>query len=297
MESGLSLRVSWTCLLLISSAVGFPAKEGYRYPYAATWSSSGGPGASRPPLASLLQESFAGDQQLEAASQQSSSPSSEAAPVAYSPGYVPYGFIMSYGSSSEEPSSAPEVPVQSPGYVGVPLVSWEETPSLFVPPQPSSGSSEHNNMASTREASSPKSEASQFVPLGVSDPSSIAHAFERYSRVASAPYGNPSTAGSAPEEQPEGRPSSSMYDLRERLASPDFPDFSFFDRTVEAPQGETSPLPPSSYIIQSRNGFLQAREVLSHMKYSPWYPQPPVFPYDAPSKLPPMTGPKGGKTV
>lgn len=72
---------------------------------------------------------------------------------------------------------------------------------------------------------------------------------------------------------------------------PNFPDVGAWESAGEEPQsvGETSPLPPSSYIIQSRNGYLRAREVLSHSKYSPDYYGPPPYPFEAaggPSRSP-----------
>lgn len=46
---------------------------------------------------------------------------------------------------------------------------------------------------------------------------------------------------------------------------------------VQAPQrlrGPIIPLPPPSYIIQSRNAYQRAKYLLSHTKYVPEYPQP-----------------------
>lgn len=82
------------------------------------------------------------------------------------------------------------------------------------------------------------------------------------------------------------------------MASRNFPDFSVWESVQGAPQSvsETSPLPPSSYIIQSRNGFMNARELFSHSSYSPEYPEPAVY-ADAPSKSPAAPGSKGGQKV
>ncbi|XP_040923176.1 fibroin heavy chain-like [Toxotes jaculatrix] len=105
------------------------------------------------------------------------------------------------------------------------------------------------------------------------------------------PYGSPSSAGGA---------HALFYALSSRMPSRPFPDFSAWESNVEAPQSmsETSPLPPSSYIIQSSNGYQRARELLAHTDYSPYYPPPPPLPskpLDVPSKSAPMTGSKGGK--
>uniref|UniRef100_A0A4W6ELA0 Uncharacterized protein n=1 Tax=Lates calcarifer TaxID=8187 RepID=A0A4W6ELA0_LATCA len=119
-----------------------------------------------------------------------------------------------------------------------------------------------------------------------------------------APYGNPSSAGFPSwGAQPAGGVGVAFSDPRKWMPKRQFPDFSAWESNVGVPMragdSETSPLPPSSYIIQSVNGYDRAREFLSHSKYSPEYPEPPPFSFDpvkAPSKLP-RTVPKGGNKV
>ncbi|GLD63222.1 uncharacterized protein AKAME5_001486400 [Lates japonicus] len=120
----------------------------------------------------------------------------------------------------------------------------------------------------------------------------------------SAPYGNPSSAGFPSwGAEPAGGVGAVFSDPRKWMPNRQFPDFGAWESNVGVPMSagdsETSPLPPSSYIIQSMNGYEREREFLSHSKYSPEYPEPPPFPLDpvkAPSKLP-RTVPKGGNRV
>lgn len=117
------------------------------------------------------------------------------------------------------------------------------------------------------------------------------------------PYGSP---GLPWDEQPAGGADASFSDPSNWMPSRAFPDFNAWDSDSAMPYGgmqqgpsETSPLLPSSYIIQSSNGYQRAREVLSHTKYSPEYPAPPVMPFRAPEapRKSPMTGSKGGQKV
>lgn len=266
MVPGLALRVSWICLLF-SSAAGFPATKGdYKYPY----TSSGGPGSSnlpsggsRPPLMSMPQP--------EAPAKKTSSSSGVRAPsvpAVSSGGYKPNRFMAYDSSSSGAPGSQAEI-----SHIRPPV--W--------PVQPLPGPGAAGNMAATSRSDSPRY--------------ANAPAWRFDGPVSS---GNPSSGGSPSwEVQPAGEASISLPNPSAWMPSRPFPDFSAWEAQAGAPQsvGETSPLPPSSYIIQTRNGYLRAREFLSHMKYSPEYPLPPIAPAEpeVPSKLPPMTGSKGGK--
>ncbi|XP_034534195.1 prisilkin-39-like [Notolabrus celidotus] len=59
---------------------------------------------------------------------------------------------------------------------------------------------------------------------------------------------------------------------------------------------ETFSVPASSYIVQTRNGYQRAREVSSHMNYSPEAPEPEVVYYEVVQKAVPQAEPvKGGK--
>ncbi len=256
-----------------------------------------------------------------------------------SPSYEPNRFIVTYDPSSNKPSSAPAVPSQNAGYVSPPVGpagTGKKAPSFSVQPQPV-GTSINSNLGSSAAAFSPVYEASPFpLTSGSAYPAGAAgntatrydsgYGWARYAgtptaydsgagpaRYAAAPaswdfgdgpvpYGNPSSPGLPWDAQPAGGAYGSLYDASSWMPSRSFPDFSAWDANGEMPQGvsETSPLPPSSYIIQSSNGYQRAREVLSHTKYSPEYPEPPVFAYranKAPSQSPPLTGSKGGKKV
>ncbi|XP_049419310.1 uncharacterized protein LOC125880667 isoform X2 [Epinephelus fuscoguttatus] len=350
MMYGLSLRVSWICLLLFSSGACFPATKGdYRYPY--TWSSGGGSapgsnlqsGGSRPPLVNLQYQPSVSYQQPQAAPQQASSstgnqsPSSVGAPsasAASSPSYEPNWFTVMYDSSSNKPASAPEVPSQGVGYVSPnrlppPTDTGKKTPSFSVQPQSAAATSGNINMGSGGAASGPVYGAAPAYPaagymdfgdgpvpyIGAPAASSFA-GFYAYgapaasSSAGSYAYGAPvaynsgggdSSPGLPWSMQPAGGADSSFSDPSTWMPSRDFPDFSVWDSNAEMPQSmsETSPLPPSSYIIQSRNGYQRAQEFLSHTKYSPEYPEPPVFAAEteAPGMSPPEAGPKGGKKV
>uniref|UniRef100_A0A671Y2W0 Uncharacterized protein n=1 Tax=Sparus aurata TaxID=8175 RepID=A0A671Y2W0_SPAAU len=94
--------------------------------------------------------------------------------------------------------------------------------------------------------------------------------------VAPLPYDNSGSPGLPWVGQPAGGADASFYDSSNWMPSRPFPDLSVLDSGDQMSQGvsETSPLPPSSYIVQSRNGYLRSREVLSHTNYSPEYPQP-----------------------
>lgn len=90
-----------------------------------------------------------------------------------------------------------------------------------------------------------------------------------------------------------------------------FPDLSVLNTAGAVPQAavaKVSPLPPSSYIIQSRNAYDRAREVMSHSTYTPediyLPPYPPMV--EGPSGMsppgppePPRSPPqvKGGQKV
>lgn len=276
----------------------------YRYPY--TWRSGPAPGSHlqaeglHHPLVSL---------QHEAAPQQSSSLAENQYPssVASSQSYDPNRFIVTSDSSSNKPSRAPEVAQQSAGYVWPPVGSGKRTPGSFEQPQSVASTSGGSNMG-------PVHQAPPVLPYGYGDaPVYYAAAPARFDEVPSdtntpgsygvgagpLDYGSQSSPGLPWNEEPAGGADASFPNPNNWMPTRNFPDFSAWEAAEEAPQsvGETSPLPPSSYIIQSRNGYLRAREVLSHSKYSPEYPEPPVYRFNAvkaPSKSPLVLGSKGG---
>lgn len=177
--------------------------------------------------------------------------------VASSPRYEQSGVIVTSGSSSKEPSRAPQ---EAPRYMWSPVASGKRTPGLSV--GDTSGTSSMGPVPPyvAYRGASYDSAPSGFGEVG------------RPSSDAAASY----VAGAGP--------------LRHLSVSglpvwipPNFPDVSAWEAVGAEPQSvsETSPLPPSSYIIQSRNGYLRAREVLSHSKYSPDYYGPPSYPFKA----------------
>ncbi|XP_056222492.1 uncharacterized protein LOC130162729 isoform X2 [Seriola aureovittata] len=265
MMLGLTLRVSWICLLL-SIAAGFPATKGdYKYPYTAIGSPSGSSGSSNFPSGGSFLPQMS---EPEAPAQQPSSPARFVAPsVAFAPlSYERNTFIRPYDSSADGSSKAPGVPSQGAGYASPPVFA----PVSPVQPQPGSGTV--GNLGSY-----PKAPALRFGDGPM-------------------PYGSHSSAGSPLRDvQPAGEAYISFPLPDAQMASRPFPDWSVLEANAAAPdsQSETSPLPPSSYIIQSSDGYQQANVFLSHMKYSPEYLPPPEI--KAPSKLPPMSRSKGVK--
>ncbi len=285
----------------------------YRYPYTAPWGSGGGTApasnleseGSRHPLVPL---------QPEAAPQVANSLTGNQSPFSVgvpsvaagsSPSYEPHRFV-NFDSGSNKPYRSPAVPMQSAGDVSPPDGTEMKTPSFSEQPQPAVGTGGNLNLGSVYEAS-------LFAPSGFAYPAesagNMAPGSDIYHRPEDdtsteiysfgdgpVPYGSPSSAGSLGwVEQPAG--GASFYEPSSWIPSRSFPDFSVWDSESAVQQSvrEMSPLPPSSYIIQSRNGYQRAREVLSHTKYSPEYPEPPVFPVQAvkaPSKSPPVTFPK-----
>ncbi|XP_049419309.1 uncharacterized protein LOC125880667 isoform X1 [Epinephelus fuscoguttatus] len=259
-------------------------------------------GGSRPPLVNLQYQPSVSHQQPGAAPQQASSSTGNRSP-------------SSVGAPSASAAS-------SPSY-------GKKTPSFSVQPQSAAGTSGNVNMGSGGAASGPVYGAAPAYPaagymdfgdgpvpyIGAPAASSFA-GFYAYgapaasSSAGSYAYGAPvaynsgggdSSPGLPWSMQPAGGADSSFSDPSTWMPSRDFPDFSVWDSNAEMPQSmsETSPLPPSSYIIQSRNGYQRAQEFLSHTKYSPEYPEPPVFAAEteAPGMSPPEAGPKGGKKV
>ncbi|XP_056222491.1 skin secretory protein xP2-like isoform X1 [Seriola aureovittata] len=305
MMLGLTLRVSWICLLL-SIAAGFPATKGdYKYPYTAIGSPSGSSGSSNFPSGGSFLPQMS---EPEAPAQQPSSPARFVAPsVAFAPlSYERNTFIRPYDSSADGSSKAPGVPSQGAGYASPPVFA----PVSPVQPQPGSGTV--GNLGSY-----PKAPALRFGdgPMPYGSHSSASSPTLRFgdgpmpygSHSSSSsptlrfgdgpmPYGSHSSAGSPLRDvQPAGEAYISFPLPDAQMASRPFPDWSVLEANAAAPdsQSETSPLPPSSYIIQSSDGYQQANVFLSHMKYSPEYLPPPEI--KAPSKLPPMSRSKGVK--
>lgn len=219
----------------------------YRYPYTALRSS--GPAPTFP-----LQAEGSRRPTVEEASSPTASQFPSA--VASSPRYEPGGVVVTSGSG--EPSRAPQA---APQYMWSPVASGKRTPGVSV------------------------GDASGTSSMGPAPP------YAAYRGV-------PASYGAAPSSFGEvGRPSAdaAFYmagagPLRSLSVSGlpvwipwDFPDVGAWEAVGAEPQSvsETSPLPPSSYIIQSRNGYLRAREVLSHSKYSPDYYGPPSYPFKA----------------
>ena len=87
-------------------------------------------------------------------------------------------------------------------------------------------------------------------------------------------------------------------DLNAWIEARPFIDLSFLESAegmLLSGSQKTSPPMPSSYIIQSRNGYVRDREAFSHKTYSPEYPEPPVM--RAKGMSAPGFVSKGGKKV
>ncbi|XP_042253775.1 nuclear pore complex protein NUP98A-like [Thunnus maccoyii] len=309
MALGLSLRVSWICLLFSSGAC-FPATKGdYKYPYTATWLSAGGSapgssnlqsGGSHAPLVSLQQEPSANLQQpavSQLSQQQASSPTGNQSPSSLgAPSSMANRFLVRYDSS------AAVAPSSGTGYTSPPVGTGTKTPSFSVQHQPAVGSSGTSSTGSY----GPVYEAPSFssvYPAG-----NAGQAFHNTASTggvaAPVAYQDPFSDSSLSWDNiPEGAvafPSAPVaYDPSAWVPSSVFP---VWGPAQEGPQGgseETSPLPPSSYIIQTRDGYQRAREAYSHMTYSPEYPSP-VSGFRAVRRTgmsAPGTGSKGGQKV
>ncbi|KAM7381076.1 hypothetical protein PAMA_012082 [Pampus argenteus] len=252
----LSLRVSWICLLLISSAACFPAtKEDYRYPYTATWLANSGlaPRSLNVPSVGLLphHKPSADLQQPAAPVQQAGShvgsQSSSSLATGSSPSYQPNTFLVAYDSR------APVVP-SGAEHVSSPVGTEKKSPSSPVQPQPADG------------IWMPPRPVSNFR-VGYGDGSALL----------GSPFADSSLDwGSLPEGLVASPSAGLVNGPSVWMPSRPFPDFGVLDSAQEMLEGvnqERPPLPPSSYIIQSRNGYQRARETFSHMKYSPEFPQ------------------------
>ncbi|KAM7381077.1 hypothetical protein PAMA_012083 [Pampus argenteus] len=325
----LSLRVSWICLLLISSAACFPAtKEDYRYPYTATWLANSGlaPRSLNVPSVGLLphHKPPADLQQPAAPVQQAGShvgsQSSSSLATGSSPSYQPNTFLVAYDSR------APVVP-SGAEHVSSPVGTEKKSPSSPVQPQPADGIWMPPRPVSNFRVGYGDGSALLGSPFADSslDWGSLPEGHVASPAVGSANnpsvwmpphpvsdsnagYGDgPALLGSPFADSsldwgslPEGHVASPSAGLVNGpsvwMPSRPFPDFGVLDSAQEMLEGvkqERPPLPPSSYIIQSRNGYQRARETFSHMKYSPEFPQLLALG----SKTVSAPGSKGGKKV
>ncbi|CAJ1081381.1 prisilkin-39-like [Xyrichtys novacula] len=105
------------------------------------------------------------------------------------------------------------------------------------------------------------------------------------------------------------------FDPNGWMPSRSFPDFTVWGPAEEEPanpdgkgkggkgvqdeeeeEQETFSVPASSYIVQTRNGYQRARQVTSHMNYSPELPEPAVIYYEVIQRAEPQDEQvKGGK--
>ncbi|CAK6976843.1 nuclear pore complex protein NUP98A-like [Scomber scombrus] len=223
MMLGLSLRVSWICLLFSSGAC-FPAKGGGDY----------APGSSN-----LQSEgSFHHLVYRQPSANPQQSPTGNQSPSSVAAGYAP-SLPISYSSA---------------GYFSPPV----GTGSMHR--QPAAGSSSVYG-----------------------DTSDFAYSAGNAGNT----FGN---GGSSPGLLSGGAAS----DLNTWIEARPFIDLSFLESAQGMPEsisGETSLPVPSSYIIQSRNGYLRDRQAFSHKTYDPEFPEAPVV------MSAPASGSKGGKKV
>lgn len=243
----LAFRVSWICLLLFSIGTCFPIDS-----------------PNNPFTFSLIgPESPSVSLQHEAAGQQTGSPTGNQSPRSLGAPSSAAGFLsdydpgLAYGSSPDG---------SSPGAAaGRSFTPWylnrlpKKTPDLQA--QQRSGSD--SGGGSTAGGPGPGYDSS-FSP-------GVAYA------GSSGPGSASSSGGAAPSSgggaDPFGFPfpglSPSTF-LRHLIPPRLLPDVNAWD-TDEVPLGLIEPpaVAPSSYIIQSSNGYQRARELLSHSKYSP----------------------------
>lgn len=209
---------------------------------------------------------------------------------------------------AQQPSfSAPSVPAakapaQGTGYVSPPTSPEKKAPSFPVQPQPASGS--------VGSWGSPY----RFAPSHANAPAlRIGDGPMPYRGGSSAGYPAPRNEDGrilyrGPQPEAPSMPAGEAY-VSEPVFLPlpprPFPELRWEvvpetrSETMGETPSETSPLVPSSYIIQTRNGFQRARDFHSHMQYSPEFLPPPMHsptesraPSKAPSKAPP-SGSKG----
>ncbi|XP_059180089.1 heterogeneous nuclear ribonucleoprotein 27C-like isoform X2 [Centropristis striata] len=306
-----SLRISWICVLLFSSAYCFPKPEDYTAPRgfsgdAAPRTSPLFPGSQ----AALMDQQYGQSAGYQQPSQQPGAPTGNQSPSGVGGPSVVLGTSPTYDPS---------------GYVSPPRPA--NTGSSFVKPQ-AAGTSGQSNVGSGGAASGPVHTVPAWAPAApawagygayantntgpatyyTADTSSYgsydaAPETSSYGSYYAAPetssYGSDSAPGLPWVEQPI---ETSFSDPSNWLPRGDFPDFSVWgsnanskmSKTAESEE-ETSPIPSSTYIIQSGNGYLRGLEYRSHTNYAPEDPEPLVFvaePVRAPRPAAPS---KGGK--
>ncbi|CAK6983275.1 spidroin-2-like [Scomber scombrus] len=349
MVLGLSLRVSWICLLLFSSGACFPAAGDYKYPgypYMApvAYDGSSAPGSTSIPIVPYGGGSAPGSSSIPIVPYGGgSAPGSSSIPIVpygggSAPGsssipIVPYGGgsapgsssipIVPYGGGSAPGSSSiPIVPYSGAGYVSPPVGTGKKTPSFPVQHQPAAGSSPMYGSSGfaypAGNAGYPSRDTAAgdhdiLFPYGSSSMYGASSGFAYPARNAGQPSRNTAAGYNAlpyrspvgGSSQPEGAMASPGFatagaasDLNAWLEARPFIDLSF----LESAQGmqlsgsqKTSPPMPSSYIVQSRNGYVRDREAFSHKTYSPEFPEPPVM--RSKSISAPGIYSKGGKKV
>ncbi|CAJ1081382.1 apomucin-like [Xyrichtys novacula] len=324
MLHGLSLRVSWICLLLFSSGACFPAAiDDYQYPYTDVSSvglspRSGAPDSHRPPLQSL-EPAAAQEAEIQ-------SPSTSGATSLASPSYQPNSFVV---SSESRPARAP----QSSGYVSAPSFSMK----------PQSAASSGHFAAYSPAASAPSHSVAAYpaasshfaAPVSYGAPSmSYGAPAASHGGFGAASYPGGAAPGGETRVVYSGAPSFGFdgptfatewaalpsigfesFDPNGWMPSRSFPDFTVWGPAEEEPanpdgkgkggkgvqdeeeeEQETFSVPSSSYIVQTRNGYQRARQVTSHMNYSPELPEPAVIYYEVIQRAEPQDEQvKGGK--
>ncbi|CAI5658009.1 unnamed protein product [Oreochromis niloticus] len=270
----LSLRAPLICLL-IGTGCTFPAPD-YRYPYPGGGPSSGLSNlqseAFHYPLVSLMYEDAPERGGSPPGSQSPSGPVASLPARRSVPIYEPKKFVVTYDSSSDE-SSPPEV--QSPGPWFSSLGAVRKPPSVSVNPRSALRTSERPHVVF---GSRPVYEA-LLPPRGV-----------RYAGGNSASYrSSPFNPAFAWDERLAAGPSALFY--LGGWTPRHLPDASSWN-TDEVPvsKAELPYLPPASYIVQSRNRYQRAAEVLSHSKYSD-----DTFKHIHPSKSPDLPESEGPK--
>ncbi|XP_059180090.1 uncharacterized protein LOC131959020 [Centropristis striata] len=285
-----SLRVSWICVLLISSAYCFPKPEDHTAPRgfsgdAAPRTSPLFPGSQ----AALMDQQYGQSAGYQQPSQQSGAPTGNQSPSGVGGPSVVLGTSPTYDPSriTSKPASTGSFSVQHQPAGGAASGPVYAAPA-WAPAAPAwtgYGYGSSNANANTGPATYYTADTSSYGSYDAAPETSS--------------YGSDSAPGLPWVEQPI---ETSFSDPSNWLPRGDFPDFSVWgsnanskmSKTAESEE-ETSPIPSSTYIIQSRNGYLRGLEYRSHTNYAPEDPEPLVFvaePVRAPRPAAPS---KGGK--
>ncbi|XP_041671480.1 arf-GAP domain and FG repeat-containing protein 2-like isoform X3 [Cheilinus undulatus] len=309
--------VSWICLLFLSAAAAFPAsKDDSAW---SSSGASPRSGLSRPPVpalqneASAIQQPAAAPQQAPTANQ---APSSSGAPsLSYQPSFAsssrrPFRSPAARPVSSGFPGHGVRLSHPGVGAAGSSSVGAYR-PISSSSAQPTGGASVGLNPAAHRFNIPSFAQPSLTSSVGVNlDPyspivsagdSAAPSSLDRPVQAAPASSGlefpvyyfvAPPSSSFHEDETPLSWPQHpaglSSFSPSGWMPSRSFPvlgvwsseDVSAKGVKQEAESEEVSLVPSSSYIVQSRNGYLRAREAVAHLSYVPEQGEPQVIYYE-----------------